>query len=115
MSKQDLIEQAKAHGIKATTKWKVADLEEAISEAVEVHVLTAAEAAEHLGMTEDELMRSFHRGLAPGNLGFKEAADGPLVWKWDDLTEPSSEPDDEPNDEPDDEPNDEPNDKEEDE
>lgn len=42
-------------------------------------ILNADETAAHLGITTDELMTSFYRGLAPGNLGFHKG--GVLVWR----------------------------------
>jgi hypothetical protein len=41
-------------------------------------VLTLEEAAEHLGISPDELMQSRGRGLPPGRDGYKK--DGVLVW-----------------------------------
>jgi hypothetical protein len=47
--------------------------------------LDQAAAAELLGMTEAELVRSRMRGLAPGSLGVR-GKDGALVWARKDLT-----------------------------
>lgn len=46
-------------------------------------ILTLSEAAEYIGMTDDDLMMSRYRGLPPGTLGFKDA--GRLVWRRVDL------------------------------
>ena len=48
-------------------------------------VLDQAAAAELLGMSEAELVRSRMRGLTPGTLGVR-GPDGQLVWKKKDLT-----------------------------
>ena len=48
-------------------------------------VLDQAAAAELLGITEAELVRSRMRGLAPGTLGVRNK-DGALVWARKDLT-----------------------------
>ena len=48
-------------------------------------VLDQAAAAELLGITEAELVRSRMRGLPPGTLGVR-GTDGLLVWKKKDLT-----------------------------
>jgi hypothetical protein len=48
--------------------------------------LTLEEAAEHLGITPDELMASRGRGLEPGRLGYKK--DGVLVWDRKSLPKP---------------------------
>ena len=48
-------------------------------------VLDQAAAAEALGMTEAELVRSRMRGLAPGTLGVR-GKEGQLEWKRKDLT-----------------------------
>ena len=40
--------------------------------------LTVSEAAAYTGLTETELIRSFYRGTAPGNLA--RNAGGQLVW-----------------------------------
>ncbi len=47
-------------------------------------VLDQAAAAELLGTTEAELVRSRMRGLAPGSLGFRK--EGALFWNRKDLT-----------------------------
>lgn len=52
--------------------------------------MNTAEAAEYLGITEEELIRSRLRGLPPGNLGFKSG--GELTWKKEDLLPPSTLP-----------------------
>lgn len=84
MSKADLLAQAKALGVEGVnSKTKVADLEKAIKKALEVPVLDQEQAAAYLGISEDELMMSFYRGLPPGKLGFKD--DGKLVWRRQDL------------------------------
>lgn len=89
MSKADLIEQAKALGIDGvTSRSKVVDLEKAIKNALKVEVLDREQAAKRLGITVDELMMSFHRGLPPGNLGFTESPGGRLVWRREDLLAP---------------------------
>ena len=48
-------------------------------------VLDQAAAAEQLGISEAELVRSRMRGLAPGTLGVRNK-DGLLVWSRKDLT-----------------------------
>lgn len=48
--------------------------------------LTAPQAARYLGITEEELLRSYYRGLPPGNLGWKEGSD--IVWNMADLVPP---------------------------
>lgn len=48
-------------------------------------VLDQAAAAELLGITEAELVRSRMRGLAPGTLGVR-GKEGQLEWKRKDLT-----------------------------
>jgi Zinc finger, C2H2 type len=53
-------------------------------------LLSLEEAAEHLGITPDELIRSRQRGLAPGSYGLKEYPGGPLLWKREDLEAPPS-------------------------
>jgi hypothetical protein len=48
--------------------------------------LTLEEAAEHLGISPDQLMASRGRGLEPGRLGYKK--DGILVWDRKTLPKP---------------------------
>lgn len=89
MSKADLVEQAKALGVEGvTTKTKVADLERAIAKALKVPVLDVEQAAAHLGISTDELMMSFYRGLPPGKLAINEGQG--LRWRRSDLARPRS-------------------------
>ena len=55
-------------------------------------LLSLEEAAELLGITPDELLRSRGRGLAPGSFGFKDQPGGPLIWKREDLEAPEPSP-----------------------
>lgn len=52
--------------------------------------LTAAQAANYLGIAEEDLLLSRMRGLPPGSLGWKEGNE--VVWEQDDLIPPPSDP-----------------------
>lgn len=45
--------------------------------------LTAPQAASYLGITEEDLLRAYYRGLPPGNLGWKEGST--VMWNSEDL------------------------------
>jgi hypothetical protein len=47
--------------------------------------MLAAEAAQYIGITEDELMMSRARGLPPGTLGSRVAPGQPVTWDSEDL------------------------------
>ena len=48
-------------------------------------LLSLEEAADLLGISTDELLRSRGRGLSPGKLGFKDPSGNVLLWKREDL------------------------------
>jgi hypothetical protein len=64
----------------------------------EPDVLTLADAAALLGITEQELMLSRARGLAPGSLGYRQG--GEVRWNRADLTEFAPKPKSKPRSKP---------------
>lgn len=90
MTKAELIEKAESYGLGdlVSMKMTVAEIEEVISFHEEIgevtpSVLDKDQAAAYLGITPEELMRTFYQGLPPGSLGFKD--NRVLVWRRDDL------------------------------
>jgi hypothetical protein len=56
--------------------------------------MTTDEAADYLGMTPEDLLRSRWRGMEPGSLGYKEG--GVLYFRKGDLPKPKRAPKDDP-------------------